>query len=113
MQKQPSFIESGFATRVEYGKALASGMAGLSTGGSSEPLTLGYWKIRGLAAALRMQLFYKSTSFKNVAYGEDAKDAWFAKEKPELAKKNPMINLPYIVDNGKVITRACQLVSIQ
>ena len=59
----PSFIDSGFATRVEYEKALASGMADCAVSGGA-PMELGYWKIRGLAAALRMMFHFKSTSFK-------------------------------------------------
>ena len=101
----PSFIESGFLTRVEYEKALASGMAGATVSGGA-PMELGYWKIRGLAAACRMMFHFKSTSFKNVAYGEDAKTEWFGKDKVELAKKNAMINLPYIVDGNTVVTQS-------
>ena len=59
-----------FTTKAEYEKSLAGGMSALST--SSEPMTLGYWKIRGLAAAARMMFFYKGVSFTIVAYGEDA-----------------------------------------
>ena len=99
-----SFIDSGFTTKAEYEKSLAGGMSSMSV--SSEPMTLGYWKIRGLAAATRMMFFYKSTSFKSVGYGEDAKDEWFGKDKPDLAKKNSMINLPYIVDGDTVVTQS-------
>ena len=50
--------------------------------------TLGYWKIRGLAAALRMMYHYKNVPFMEVAYGEDASSEWFGGDKPKLAAKN-------------------------
>lgn len=69
-------------------------------------LTVGYHKIRGLAAPLRMILYYKSTAFKNVAYGADMKETWFGGAKPGLAEKNSCINLPYILDGDQVITQS-------
>jgi len=72
----------------------------------SQEITFGYWKIRGLAAACRMMFYYKSVPFKNVAYGEDAKEEWFGKDKPELAKKNSLINLPYLVDGETIVTQS-------
>merc|ERR1712060_725411 len=53
----------------------------------SEMPVLGYHKIRGLAAPLRMMFFYKQKAFVNKAYAEDLKTAWFAGDKPGLAKK--------------------------
>ena len=38
----------------------------------AEELTIGYWKIRGLAASLRMMCGYAGTPYVNKAYGEDA-----------------------------------------
>jgi len=63
-------------------------------------ITIGYHKIRGLGAPLRMMCFYESQSFTNVAYGDDMKEAWFGKTKPELVKKHSGINLPYIINSG-------------
>ena len=71
-----------------------------------EPLTLGYWKIRGLAASLRMMLSYKKQAYKEVAYGEDASKEWFAGDKVKLLEKNSMANLPYIVDGETVVTQS-------
>ena len=73
-----SFIESGFTTKTEYDAWIASG--GASTGGGGA-LTLGYWKIRGLAAACRMMLYAKKQPYHEVAYGEDAKEQWFGGDK--------------------------------
>lgn len=68
--------------------------------------TVGYHKIRGLGAPLRMMLYYKAHPFKNVAYGADFKETWFGGAKPGLAKQNSCINLPYILDGDQVITQS-------
>ena len=69
-------------------------------------MVLGYHKIRGLAAPLRMMFYYKGEPFTHVGYGEDMKETWFGKDKPELLKRNSCINLPYIVDGAKVVTQS-------
>ena len=61
-------------------------------------LTIGYWKIRGLAAPLRMMCCYAGQPFVNKAYGDDAKAAWFGSEKKRLKKANALINLPYVIE---------------
>jgi len=43
-----SFVDSGYASRAEYEKSLSGG------GSFASVPTLGYWKIKGLAAASRM-----------------------------------------------------------
>mmetsp|Transcript_35272 Transcript_35272/g.56752 ORF Transcript_35272/g.56752 Transcript_35272/m.56752 type:complete len:259 (+) Transcript_35272:59-835(+) len=68
--------------------------------------TLGYWKIRGLAAPLRMMFYYKGQKFNLKAYGEDAKDKWFGEDKPKLCEKNAMMNLPYLIDGETVVTQS-------
>jgi len=98
-----SFIESGFTTKTEYDAWIASGAA--STGGGGA-LTLGYWKIRGLAAACRMMLYAKKQPYHEVAYGEDAKEQWFGGDKPKILAKNSLANLPYILDGSNVITQS-------
>jgi len=72
----------------------------------SGELTIGYWKIRGLAAALRMMCYYAEQRFKNVGYGEDGKEKWFGGAKPGLQEKNALINLPYVVDGETVVTQS-------
>ena len=67
-----SFIDSGYTTRKEYDAAMASGASATM----SCPV-LGYWKIRGLAAAPRMMFYYKGQKFTNKAFGEDAPTTWF------------------------------------
>lgn len=68
--------------------------------------TLGYHKIRGLAAAPRMMLFYKGQKFINKAYGDDMKETWHGSEKSVLKAKNSMINLPYVIDGDTVVTQS-------
>jgi glutathione S-transferase len=73
---------------------------------SDEPIVLGYWKIRGLAAACRMMCYYKKAPFVNRAYVGSEAAEWFGADKPELAKTNSLINLPYIKDGDNVITQS-------
>jgi len=68
--------------------------------------TIGYHAIRGLAAPLRMMMFYKERTFTNASYGADVQDTWFGKKKPELLPKNSCINLPYIIDGDNVVTQS-------
>jgi len=67
-------------------------------GGGSSTLELGYWKIRGLGAPLRMILAYKGVQYEDKQY-EDF-DSWFQGRKPEILKMNPLANLPYVVDGS-------------
>jgi glutathione S-transferase len=73
---------------------------------TSGTITIGYWKIRGLAAGLRMMCYYKKQPFMDQAYGDDAAEEWFGKNKPALQGKNALMNLPYIVDGESVITQS-------
>eukprot|EP00928_Gymnodinium_smaydae_P021544 TRINITY_DN1841_c0_g1_i1.p1 TRINITY_DN1841_c0_g1~~TRINITY_DN1841_c0_g1_i1.p1 ORF type:complete len:247 (-),score=66.38 TRINITY_DN1841_c0_g1_i1:149-889(-) len=70
------------------------------------PLTIGYHRIRGLGAPLRMMCYYKSQSFKDEVFGADMMETWFKGRKPELLPKNACINLPYIVDGDKVVSQS-------
>jgi glutathione S-transferase len=83
---------------------------------SIQPITVGYWSIRGLGAPLRMMIMYSGTPLNAANYdgfptedGNFDRSSWFASAKEELRKKNPLINLPYIVDGDHVIsqTNAC------
>ena len=68
-------------------------------------ITLGYWKIRGLCAPLRMMCFYKGQPFVNKAYGDDAQTAWFGTEKKRLKETNALVNLPYVIDGPTAAVR--------
>lgn len=70
-----------------------------------DDLEIGYHKIRGLAAPLRMMCYYTGTSFKHVYYGNDMKDTWHSGAKLELSKINAAVNLPYIKNNGEIVTQ--------
>jgi len=69
-------------------------------------ITIGYHKIRGLAAPLRMMCYYKAQPYTEVAYASDLKEEWFGKDKPALATKNSCINLPHIIDGDNIITQS-------
>ncbi len=67
---------------------------------------LGYWKIRGLAAPIRMLLHYCDVPFEDVQYEQDdppglSSAAWFDKK---LALGLVLPNLPYYIDDrGKFV----------
>lgn len=81
----------------------------------TEPITVGYWSIRGLGAPLRMMVMYSNVPLHSVNYelvqkpdgGFDG-SSWFD-EKPALKAQNPLMNLPYIKVGDMVIsqTNAC------
>jgi len=73
---------------------------------SGGEFTIGYHRIRGLAAPLRMMCYYTSTPYTSVSYGNDMSDAWHGGAKLELIKKNSCMNLPYILDGEKTLTQS-------
>jgi glutathione S-transferase len=77
-----------------------------------QPITVGYWSIRGLGAPLRMMVMYANHPLNNVMYdavgiagGNVDKSCWFS-IKPEFIEKNPLMNLPYVIDGDNVITQS-------
>lgn len=67
-------------------------------------ITVGYWKIRGLAAPLRMLLTFVGAKYTSTVYAVHPKEGggwdtseWFS-VKPALVEKNPFMNLPYVID---------------
>jgi len=76
-----------------------------------EKLVIGYWKIRGLAAPLRMVCEYVEVDYANEQYdikGDEKEwdmSSWYT-VKPEFTKRNALINLPYVIDtDGFVVTQ--------
>ena len=58
-----------------------------------------------------MMLAYSGIKFHNETWLipeniDYSKSAWFISKKPELMKKNPLINLPYVVDGEVVVTQS-------
>lgn len=77
----------------------------------SEPITVGYWAIRGLASPLRMMVMFSGRPLNNVMYEITETDGKFGREKwlnakPGLKEKNPLMNLPYVIDGNRVITQS-------
>jgi hypothetical protein len=126
---------------VEAAPAAAAGGDGAATAGSppaaappaaaaattttttvqfTDPIEIGYWKIRGLAAPLRMMCVYAQYPHAEFPVFEvEAKDdgkggvmwdrsLWLDVAKPELAKINPLINLPFLHNKrtGQIISQS-------
>ncbi len=82
---------------------------------SSDAVTVGYWSIRGLAAPLRMMVLFANAPLNAVNYdcrptadGRFDRSDW-KQVKPDLKEKNPLINLPYVLDGDIIVsqTNAC------
>lgn len=65
-------------------------------------VTLGYWKIRGLAQYLRHLLSYTETEFQEIQY--DNQDRWFKEDKLNLGLDFP--NIPYLIDGDFKLTES-------
>ena len=68
---------------------------------ANDKITVAYWKIRGLAAPLRMMCSYAGVEFENKMYEHTGcasegfdKKCWTDEAKPVLKERNPLINLP-------------------
>lgn len=71
----------------------------------SPKVTIAYWHIRGLAAPLRMMASFSGLDADFTTYNLlDSKTAW-SDAKPALVEKNPLMNLPYIIDGDLVLTQ--------
>jgi len=86
-------------------------MEGHQTSNSSTKLVVGYWAIRGLGAPLRMMCEYANVDYEAKNYevkgtpGNWDRSSWF-EIKPSLKSKNPLINLPYVIDGKHIITQS-------
>jgi glutathione S-transferase len=74
----------------------------------NQPVTLGYWKIRGLAQPIRFLLEYANVAYKEVLYEqgdgpEFSRECWLS-EKFNLGLDFP--NLPYFFDGDLKITES-------
>jgi hypothetical protein len=52
------------------------------------------------------RFYYAGQDFTDRAYGDDAREKYFGRDKPALAQKNPCINLPYVIDGDLVVTQS-------
>mmetsp|Transcript_5958 Transcript_5958/g.18743 ORF Transcript_5958/g.18743 Transcript_5958/m.18743 type:complete len:357 (+) Transcript_5958:66-1136(+) len=66
------------------------------------PLEIGYWKIRGLGAPLRMMLAYSGIPHVDKQYTDD----WFGANKERILAMNPLANLPYVVDGNECVCQS-------
>eukprot|EP00580_Thalassiosira_gravida_P001730 CAMPEP_0201601090 /NCGR_PEP_ID=MMETSP0492-20130828/2103_1 /ASSEMBLY_ACC=CAM_ASM_000837 /TAXON_ID=420259 /ORGANISM="Thalassiosira gravida, Strain GMp14c1" /LENGTH=230 /DNA_ID=CAMNT_0048064181 /DNA_START=41 /DNA_END=733 /DNA_ORIENTATION=+ len=78
-----------------------------SEGNTTKP-TLGYWKIRGLASAIRYQLAYSNVSYDQEVYeqgdGPEFNSACWFDVKHDQGLTYP--NLPYLKDGSLLLTEA-------
>ena len=65
-------------------------------------ITLGYWKIRGLAQVIRHLLSYTELEFEEVFY--ETKEKWYNEDKKNLGLVFP--NIPYIIDGDFKLTES-------
>mmetsp|Transcript_92093 Transcript_92093/g.260188 ORF Transcript_92093/g.260188 Transcript_92093/m.260188 type:complete len:243 (+) Transcript_92093:104-832(+) len=72
-------------------------------------IEMGYWAIRGLGAPLRMMLEYTGADYTDFQVREPGE--WFGSKKEAVKAKNPLANLPYILDGNVCVcqTNACFL----
>mmetsp|Transcript_26924 Transcript_26924/g.27157 ORF Transcript_26924/g.27157 Transcript_26924/m.27157 type:complete len:267 (-) Transcript_26924:200-1000(-) len=84
-------------------------MAALAT---ASPITVGYWSIRGLGAPLRMLVMYSGAPLNAVLYDckEKSDGGWDISDwtavKAGLKLKDPLINLPYVIDGDLVVSQS-------
>jgi len=112
---QSKHIKKAPAAKAEPKKAEPKAKAKAKAKAAAKPkkerppleFEMGYWKIRGLGAALRMIFEYRGAKYTDNQF--ETMDAWFKNKKPEILEMNPLANLPYVVQGGKCVcqTNAC------
>jgi len=76
-----------------------------------DKIIVAYWEIRGLGAPLRMICEYANAPYEAVTYplkgspGNWDNSSWMD-FKPTLKAKNPLINLPYVIDGNHIVTQS-------
>lgn len=80
---------------------------------TDETVEVGYWKIRGLGAPLRMMCEYAGAAYESASFeamekpdGSYNLDSWFKEKKPELLKLNALTNLPYVRVGDMVVSQS-------
>lgn len=65
-------------------------------------IEIGYWKIRGLGAPLRMMCEYGNVEYKDVQYTGE----WFGDNKKRILALDPLANLPYVIDGDLCLSQS-------
>ncbi|KAG8461834.1 hypothetical protein KFE25_013853 [Diacronema lutheri] len=80
---------------------------------TDETVEVGYWKIRGLGAPLRMMCEYAGAHYEALSFeavekpdGSYNMDSWFKGKKPELLTLNALTNLPYVRVGDVVVSQS-------
>lgn len=76
----------------------------------TEPVTIAYWSIRGLAQPIRLLLEYTKIPYKDLKYDQGGppdfdKSCWFD-AKATVLGDYPFPNLPYLIDGDLVVTQS-------
>ena len=67
-------------------------------------VTIGYWRLRGLAQPIRLLLAYTETPFQEVVYDFAEKQRWFDEDKKNIGFDFP--NIPYLIDGDLKLTES-------
>lgn len=67
-------------------------------------VTIGYWRLRGLAQPIRLLLAYTETPFQEVVYDFAEKQRWFDEDKKNIGFDFP--NIPYLIDGELKLTES-------
>lgn len=114
--ERPSLWVAVLETAVDGGRhclhQLGTGL-GLHKALGMPKITIGYWRMRGLAAPLRMMCAYARVECEDIKYDirQSKSGKWIAPEwekghKPDLKEKNPFVELPYLINHrtGELVT---------
>jgi len=107
-------MDQFLSIRIHFGSSfLNTVLALLFHSASTMPITVAYWKIRGLGAPCRMICEYGGLEYEAKNYeihkqedGSYDKNEWFG-SKPDLKAKNALMNLPHVIDGDLVISQTC------
>jgi len=74
---------------------------------ANNPVTIGYWAIRGLGERIRNLAEYLHVPYVNESFeGPEGRQRWVEVRKPELIQRNAAITLPFLIDGDRVVSES-------